>query len=121
MEEKGKRDGRTTLREIFALFRSSKLSSEEKALWVLYRSYDSGDGAHPGDEVLAEHMGKSVRSVQTYRTQLIDRGFLTKQFRGRNPSIFRATVPSQAPQNPAVLRQVWPFGKGRDSSRETPS
>ena len=102
MEEKGKRDGRTTLREIFALFRSSTLSPDEKVLWALYRSYDSGDGAHPGDEVLAEHMGKSVRSVQTYRTQLIARGFLTKEFRGRNPSLFRTAIPIEAPQNPAV-------------------
>lgn len=106
MKETVKRDGRTTLREIFALFRSSKLSSEEKALWVIYRSYDSGAGAHPGDEVLGEHMGKSVRSVQTYRTRLIDRGFLTKEFRGRNPSLFRTAIPVEAPQDSAVQTDV---------------
>ena len=52
--------------------------------------------------MLAGHMGKSVRSVQVYRTRLIKRGFLTKEFRGRNPSIFRTTIPAQAPKPTAV-------------------
>ena len=51
--------------------------------------------------MLAAHMGKSVRSVQVYRTRLIKRGFLSKEFRGRNPSIFRTAIPVQAPQTTA--------------------
>ena len=119
MPEKAKPDGRTTLKEIFGVFRESTLSLGEKALWILYRSYDSGDGAHPGDEVLAMHMGKSIRSIQNYRTRLIERGFLTKEFRGRNVSIFRATIPAQAPQPTAPPPHTPPYMKSTGSTGST--
>ena len=62
MAEKVKQNGRTTLREVFAVMRTEELGPVEKVLWGLYRSYDSGNGAWPGDEVLAAHMGRKVRS-----------------------------------------------------------
>ena len=103
MAEKGKRDGRTTLEEIFDFFKTPTLSSYEKALWMLYRAYDGGEGAWPGDDVLAAHMDKSVRSVQGYRARLLEAGFLHKKFRGPKPAIYRAVIPTKASQPLATL------------------
>ncbi len=83
--------------------RTAELGSSEKVLWGLYRSYDSGDGAWPGDEALAAHMGKKVRSVESYRAQLLDAGFLLKEFRGPKPAVYRAVLPQEAPQDLAAL------------------
>ena len=92
------RDGRATLREMFALVRDSSLTPEEKTLWMLYRSYDTGDGAWPGDDLLAGHIGKSVRSVKAYKARLRELGYLHVELRGPNPAVHRATYPAKAVQ-----------------------
>jgi hypothetical protein len=104
-----KPDGRATLRDIFALVRDSDLSPEEKTLWLLYRSYDTGDGAWPGDDILAEHIGKSVRSVKLYKAKLREHGLLDVEFRGPNPAVHRAIYPAKAVQPTA------PQGDERDA------
>jgi len=103
MADKGKQDGRTTLREIFAVMRTAELGPAEKVLWSLYRSYDGGAGAWPGDEALAAHMGKKLRSVESYRARLLDAGFLLKEFRGPKPAVYRAVLPQEATQDLATL------------------
>ena len=99
-----KRDGRVTIREMFEVFRGSALSSDEKVLWGLYRSYDTGAGAWPGDDVLTAHMGKSVRTVKTYRSKLIELGYLERTLRGPKLAAFHATVPPKGVQEFAPLR-----------------
>lgn len=103
MERRNGRDGRATLGEIFIVMRDPRLTESEKVLWCLYRSYDSGNGAWPGDDLLATQMGKSVRSVQAYRAGLIGKGYLAQRFRGPHPAAHNAVVPEQASQNPATL------------------
>ena len=103
MAARRKQDGRTTLPEIFAVMRTAALGPAEKVLWGLYRSYDSGNGAWPGDEVLAAHMSRKVRSIEDYRARLLDAGFLLKEFRGPKPAVYRAVIPQEATQNPATL------------------
>ena len=119
MEERGKPDGRSTLREIFAAMRTADLGAPEKVLWCLYRSYDGGAGAWPGDEALAAHMGKKVRSVESYRARLIDSGFLLKEFRGPKPAVYRAVLPQEAPQDLATLDAISP-AESCDTKAEAP-
>ena len=103
MAKKEKQNGWTTLREIFEVFKGSTLSPDEKVLWMLYRAYDQGAGAWPGDDVLADHMQKGVRSVQRYRSRLLEGGFLLKEFRGPKPASYRAVSPSKASPPSATL------------------
>ena len=104
MTKDGKQDGRATLAEMFAVMRDPSLTSDEKVLWALYRSYERPDrGAYCGVETLAEHMDASTRSIERYRTSLIrdeegkERGYLEQKFRGPLPAEYRACVPSEAP------------------------
>lgn len=90
-------DGRSTLSDLFELMRDPHLGPEAKVVWALYRSYEgpNGKGAYPGDELLAEHLDRSPRTVQRYRAQLVEGGFLEKEFRGPKPARYRAVVPEQ--------------------------
>lgn len=90
-----KGDGRATLREMFALLRAPDLEPEEKVLWGLYRSYQSpnGKGAYPGDELLAEHLGRSPRTVRRQRRRLLEAGYLEQQRRGPKPARYWAVLP----------------------------
>ncbi len=96
------RDGRATLRDVFEIMRDPHLTEHEGRLWALYRSYDTGEGAWPGDDVLAGHMGKKIRSVESYRAGLIQKGYLVGTFRGPPPAAYRAVIP-EAPQDLADL------------------
>ncbi|MFH1764909.1 MAG: hypothetical protein ABIF09_12025 [Gemmatimonadota bacterium] len=90
------KSGRRTISAFFQIMRDETLTPEEKVLWGVYRSYENptkGLGAFPGDQTLAEHMGKSVRSVQNYRAQLLVRGYLVQTLRGPRPAIYRAVLP----------------------------
>lgn len=92
MAKKGSR-GRETITAFNAVMKDETLSLGCKVLWALYRAFDfSGRGSWPGDETLARHMGKSVRSVQSYRAELLDRGFLEQTLRGPRPAVYRAVV-----------------------------
>lgn len=91
--------GRKTLTDVFTVARDPNLSEGEKVLWTIYRSYDSGRGAWPSDEKLAEHMDKGVRSVQAYRAKLLRLGYLQQTLRGPRSAVYRAVVPEQ-PQAP---------------------
>ena len=99
--------GTKTLSELFWVMRDPSLSLEEKVLWALYRSYDSGHGAWPGDELLAQHLGRSPRSVQRYRKKLIQRGLLLQQRRGQLPAVCRAVVPGGKPYSGPPNRSLW--------------
>ena len=88
---------------MFAVMRTPFLSPEEKTLWAIYRSYDSGRGAFPGDERIAEHMNRSVRSVQVYRKQLLGNGWLEQRRRGPQPALYRAVIPGPDTQDSAPL------------------
>ena len=101
--DKERQNGRTTLRHLFRVMRDAELSCDEKVLWGLYRSYDAGEGAWPGDDVLSAHMSRSVRTVQFHRARLIELGYLLRTMRGPKPAIFRAVVPTEGVQNPAPL------------------
>lgn len=97
-------DTRTTLPDIFAVMRDPNLTDQEVRLWGIYRSYDHGDGAYPGDETIQAHMAsvdeqgrrrpKSLRAIQTYRASLVRKGYLTRELRGPNPAVYRAIVPA---------------------------
>lgn len=90
--------GRDTLGAIWAVAKEPALTPEEKNLWTLYRAYDfHGRGAWPGDDVLAAHMGRSVRSVKQYRKRLMALGYLEQQLRGFRPAIYNAVVPETPP------------------------
>jgi hypothetical protein len=91
---KSVRKGRETIAAYGAVMKSPELSLGAKVLWGIYRAYDfKGRGSWPGDETLAEHMGKSESSVQKYRRELLEKSFLKQTLRGRWPAIYRAVVP----------------------------
>lgn len=99
-EPQGRRSGRATLEDIFRVARAPELQPEEKVLWLIYRSYESpnGKGAYPGDELLAEHLDRSPRSVQSYRARLLEKGWLERELRGPRPARWRAVLPEKASQ-----------------------
>lgn len=97
MGDEGGERGRATLGDVFAVLRDPHLEPAAKVLWGLYRSYESADrGAFPGDELLAQHLGLSERSVQQYRYALIEAGYLQQRLRGRKPALYRAVLPDGA-------------------------
>lgn len=86
--------GRATLRELFEVFRDPHLEPEEKVLWGLYRSYESPNKwAYPGDELLAEHLDRSPRTVRRLRGRLLEAGYLEQQLRGPKPARYRSVTP----------------------------
>jgi hypothetical protein len=93
--------GRKTLSAIWLLTRhqdeDGRLTPPHKLLWVIYRSYEgkAGRGAFVGDDRLAGHLGKSVRSVQMYRADLVEWGYLKQQLRGPNPAMYWAVLPPE--------------------------
>lgn len=102
MAERGR-----VVEETFRVVRDPDLSPEEKALWVLYRSYDfRGEGSWPSDETLAGHLGKGARSVQRYRQTLMAKGFLLQKLRGPNPAAYQAVCPVE--HSPPMANQEPP-------------
>lgn len=107
-------DTRTTLPDIFAVMRDPNLTDQEVRLWGIYRSYDHGDGAYPGDETIQAHMAsvdeqgrrrpKSLRAIQTYRASLVAKGYLTRELRGPNPAVYRAVLPAERGARICTLR-----------------
>lgn len=98
------RKGRATLADVFFVARSRELTSDEKALWIVYRSYEEpGRGAYPGDELLSSHLGKSQRTVQRCRAKLVDKGWLKQTLRGPMPATYRAAIPAEG--SPPVAKQ----------------
>lgn len=90
----GEADGRATLRDIFAVARDGRLTAEELRLWLLYRSFESREhGGFPGDDLLADLMDRSPRSVQGYRAELLEKGYLDQTLRGPKPAHYRAVLP----------------------------
>lgn len=93
-------DGRASLREIFYVARHSDLSAEELRLWLIYRSYEASDhGGFPGDELLANYVDRSPRSVQSYRASLLENGYLEQELRGPKPARYRAVLPEQVAED----------------------
>ena len=86
-------DGPKTLTAIFTIVRSTDLMPSEKVLWLLVRSFDSGNGCWASTERFAGHMGLSERQVERIRAELIRRGYLSRQLRGPRPALYRAIVP----------------------------
>src|SRR5690606_27175681 len=86
---------RNTLEAVFSLARSGDLTASELRLWLLYRSYDSsGEGSFVYDPDVAKIMGVKERSVRSYRSGLIEKGFLELvRRRGDDPPIFRTLNP----------------------------
>lgn len=93
----GDRDGRATLEDVFDVLRATDLEPEHKVLWGIYRSYEGsdGNGAFPGDELLARHLGRSPRTVRRYRKELREAGWLEQELRGPKPARYRAVVPNE--------------------------
>lgn len=89
-------DGRTPLSRGYSVVaRTGELDPMEKLLWFIIRGYENADGrgCFAGDELLASHMGRSVRSVQGYRASLHKKGYLRRQLRGPKPAYWWATIP----------------------------
>ncbi len=82
------------------MVRDPRLTVGEKALWLLYRSYDLGKGAWPSDQRVAEHLGVSERSVQDYRAGLKRLGFLVQRLRGPHTATYWPVVPAADPTEP---------------------
>lgn len=89
--------GRKSLTDIFAVAREPELSSVEKVVWMILRSYDSGKGAWPCDYTISGYMDKSERTIQRARRRLIDLGYLTQTHRGPKSPIYRPIVPGGEP------------------------
>lgn len=87
-------NGRNTIAAMIAVSRHTELSPEARLLWVLYRGYDSGKGAWPSDALLAQTLGKSIRSVKVYRKELLSGGFLQQTLRGPRLPLYRAVLPA---------------------------
>jgi hypothetical protein len=111
---KSVRKGRETIAAYGAVMKSPELSLGAKVLWGIYRAYDlKGRGSWPGDETLAEHMGKSESSVQKYRRELLEKSFLKQTLRRRWPAIYRAVVPVYVLFPPPARIQPIQGGPGR--------
>lgn len=94
----GAGDGRERWDEVRAAARHSGLSDAEFRIWMLLRTYEGRDGAFPKAATLAEHLDKSPRTVRRHRSQLVEKGFVTRDLRGPKPASFRTTVPG-APES----------------------
>lgn len=103
----GGRDGRATLRAVFAVMRDGSLSAGARVTWALYRSWDSGDGAWPGDDTMAGVLGVSVRQVQRYRRELMSRKppLLERRLRGPKPVAYRALPPGEREDTGVASRE----------------
>jgi len=89
-----KGDNRATLVDLFRVARDPRLTPAEFKLWTVMRSYDSGEGAFPGDETLAEHLALSTRQVRRIRARLVELGYLEQgPRRGQLPTKYRAICP----------------------------
>ncbi len=88
-----KKSGRKTLTEIFTVARDPTLSPGAKSLWLVYRSYDSGKGAHPGDERVIAHLACTDRTLRRLRGELIETGHLRQKLDGPNPARYWAVLP----------------------------
>lgn len=96
--------------------RDPSLSSDEMRLWVIYRTYLGKDGswAFPGDELVAEHMDCSPRTVRRYRASLLERGYLRQERRGSKPARYWPVVPddeTDGPEEPEEMEGT-PFAPG---------
>jgi hypothetical protein len=118
--------GRRTLSAIWAMARceDERLTPPHKLLWLNYRSYEgtAGRGAFVGDDRLAGHLGKSVRSVQMYRADLVEWGYLRQQLRGPNPAMYWAVLPPELDATlPPELQSGAPEPEPTPTPKPTPA
>src|SRR5690606_17885109 len=103
-----KRAGRETIRAMFYLagYRDTRtpaaldaleaLSDPELRLWLLYRAHDFHDdpnGSCPGEERLANMMGRSTSTVQKIRVALVRKGYLLRRLMGPREAQWKAIAP----------------------------
>ena len=97
MEDKGKQDGRTTLREIFAATRANadgELSDGEFRFWMMIRSMESADrGCYAGTEYMMKMLRRSESHVRKVRPTLAKKGWLKVVRRGPKQPELRAVIP----------------------------
>ena len=97
MEDKGKQDGRTTLREIFTATRANadgELSDGEFRFWMMIRSMESADrGCYAGTEYMMKMLRRSESHVRKVRPTLAKKGWLKVVRRGPKQPELRAVIP----------------------------
>ena len=97
MEDKGKQDGRTTLREIFTATRANadgELSDGEFRFWMMIRSMESADrGCYAGTEYMMKMLRRSESHVKKVRPTLAKKGWLKVVRRGPKQPELRAVIP----------------------------
>ena len=97
MEDKGKQDGRTTLREIFEATRANadgELSDGEFRFWMMIRSMESADrGCYAGTEYMMKMLRRSESHVKKVRPTLAKKGWLKVVRRGPKQPELRAVIP----------------------------
>ena len=97
MEDKGKQDGRTTLREIFTATRANadgELSDGEFRFWMMIRSMESADrGCYAGTEYMMKMLRRSESHVRKVRPTLAKKGWLKVVLRGPKQPELRAVIP----------------------------
>ena len=97
MEDKGKQDGRTTLREIFEATRANadgELSDGEFRFWMMIRSMESADrGCYAGTEYMIKMLRRSESHVRKVRPTLAKKGWLKVVRRGPKQPDLRAVIP----------------------------
>jgi len=97
MEDKGKQDGRTTLREIFEATRANadgELSDGEFRFWMMIRSMESADrGCYAGTEYMMKMLRRSESHVRKVRPTLAKKGWLKVVRRGPKQPELRAVIP----------------------------
>lgn len=93
------RDGRTSLQEIFAAVRDGRISDAELRLWLLVRSFESGEhGCYADTETLAHHLSRSESFVRKARAALVARRWLRVTRRGPMSGEAWSTVPTEVPR-----------------------
>ena len=97
MEDKGKQDGRTSLREIFTATRANadgELSDGEFRFWMMIRSMESADrGCYAGTEYMMKMLRRSESHVRKVRPTLAKKGWLKVVRRGPKQPELRAVIP----------------------------
>lgn len=69
--------------DLLRAMRDPSVTPYQAKLLCIYRSYETAEeGAYPGDELVAQHMGTSTKQVQRHRQPLLDSGMLWRKLGG---------------------------------------
>lgn len=100
-----KRDGRSTLADIFTAARHGGLTALEFRLWAVVRSYES-PVCRASSATLAHDLDVSVSAVEKTRARLVRDGWIELEHRGPKAPVLRAVVPDALHESAEQAREA---------------